>query len=66
MIILKDLLKHWLVDHLGTIVEIDQVFIKQKIIDKINNPLLLSDQTNKTFNLINVNGNGSHYFWKFL
>ena len=47
MIILHDLVKHRLVDHLGTVAEIDQVIIKEEILDKINTFLLLSDQRNK-------------------
>ena len=56
VIILQDLVKHGLVEHLGDISEINQDIIKQKIIDKINEPSLLSNQINKIKNLINGKG----------
>ena len=56
VIILQDLVKHGLVEHLGDISEINQDIIKQKIIDNINEPSLLSNQINKIENLINGKG----------
>jgi UDP-2,4-diacetamido-2,4,6-trideoxy-beta-L-altropyranose hydrolase len=56
VIILQDLVKNGFLEHLGYISEINQDIIKQKIIDKINEPSLLSNQINKIENLINGKG----------
>jgi len=63
-IMLQDLVKHGYVNSLGNVAEVDEGFIKKEIIEKINTPSLLSDQSNKTFNL--VNGNGSQILTDWL